>query len=275
MLLGVHCSISGGLENAVIKAKELGIDTFQIFTKNQRQWRDKVITEKEGVLFRKMMKEARIKIAFAHCTYLINLSSESEEIREKSILSLASELLRCEALGLAFCVLHPGSSVNQTETEAIETIAKGLKMVLDNSKHLQTKILLENTAGQGSSIGWKFEHIRDIMNLVKSPKLAMCLDTCHAFAAGYDITTKKGFGDTFKTIDKTVGLENMLAIHLNDSKGGLGSRIDRHDHIGHGKIGLTAFREIMKRFPNIPKVIETDHENDLHVKDVELLRSFA
>jgi deoxyribonuclease IV len=270
-MLGVHCSISGGIENAVIKATELGIDTFQIFTKNQRQWRDKVISEKEGSAFKKAMKLAGIKTAFAHCTYLINLSSESEEIREKSVLSLASELLRCEALGLKFCVLHPGSSIGQTEKEAIGKIAKGLKMVLENSDHLKTMILLENTAGQGSSIGWKFEHLRDIMKIVQSERLGICIDTCHAFAAGYDIRTKKGFEEMISSIDKTVGLKYLKAFHLNDSKGDFGSRIDRHEHIGLGKIGLEPFRQIMKKFPDIPKVVETNHENNMHIKDLETL----
>lgn len=273
MLLGIHCSIAGGVENALALAKEWGIDTFQIFTKNQRQWRERVITDEEGEPFRKQMKKQKIPIAIAHTSYLINLGSRDEEIREKSIMALASELLRCEALGLAGTVLHPGANREMEDTETIKLIAKGLKMVLDHSKHLKAKIILENTAGQGSSIGWKFEHIRDIMNHVSSKRLGMCFDTCHAFAAGYDIRTQAGFEDTMEKLDETVGLDKLVAFHLNDSKGDFATRIDRHEHIGKGKIGLEPFRQIMKQFKHVPKVLETDHENDMHLRDLEVLRS--
>lgn len=275
MLLGIHCSISGGVENALAEAKEWGIDTFQIFTKNQRQWRDRVITDEEGEPFRKQMKKQKIPVAFAHCTYLINLASADEEIREKSILSLASEMLRCDALGLVYAVLHPGANRELQEKDAIKLIAKGLKTVIDHTKHIKAKILLENTAGQGSSIGWKFEHIRDIMKIVDSKRVGMCFDTCHAFAAGYDIRTLTGFEDTMEKIDETVGLSNLYAMHLNDSKGDYASRIDRHEHIGKGKIGLEAFKGVMKHFQHIPKVIETDHDNGMHLADLEVLRSLA
>lgn len=273
MLLGIHCSISGGVENALVLAQQWGIDTFQIFTKNQRQWREKVITNEEGAPFRKQMKKQKISRAIAHTTYLINLASQDEEIREKSIQSLASELLRCEALGLTGAVLHPGANRELNEKEGIRLIAQGLKTVLDHSRHLKAKVLLENTAGQGSSIGWKFEHIRDIIKHVNSDRVGMCFDTCHAFAAGYDIRTQAGFEDTIARLDATVGLNRLAAIHVNDSKGDLASRVDRHEHIGKGKIGLEPFRQIMQHFRHIPKVLETDHENDMHLRDLEVLRS--
>jgi deoxyribonuclease-4 len=275
MLLGIHCSISGGVENALVLANEWGIDTLQIFTKNQRQWRDRVITDQEGAPFRRQMKKQKIPVAFAHCTYLINLASADHEIREKSILALASEMLRCDALGLAYAVLHPGANKEIEDKEAIKIIAKGLKTVIGHTKHIKAKILLENTAGQGSSIGWKFEHIRDIMKLVNSKRVGMCFDTCHAFAAGYDIRTLTGFEDTMEKLDETVGLDNLYAMHINDSKGDYASRIDRHEHIGKGKIGLEAFKGVMKHFKHIPKVIETDHENDMHLRDLEVLRGLA
>jgi deoxyribonuclease IV len=172
-------------------------------------------------------------------------------------------------------VLHPGANREMKDKDTIKLIAKGLATVLDHTKHLKAKILLENTAGQGSSIGWKFEHIRDIMKIVKSDRIGMCFDTCHAFAAGYDIRTKAGFEETMNHLDKTVGLDRLMAFHLNDSKGDLGTRIDRHEHIGKGKIGLEAFRQVMKHFKHVPKVLETDHENDMHLKDVEVLRGLA
>lgn len=275
MLLGIHCSISGGVENALDLAKEWGIDTFQIFTKNQRQWADRVITNEEGKLFRQKMKKLKIPVGISHTAYLINLASSDEEIREKSVMALASELLRCDGLGLMGTVLHPGANKEVSPAEGMEMIAKSLKMVLDHTKHIKAKVLLENTAGQGSSIGWKFEHIRDIMDIAKSDRLGMCFDTCHAFAAGYDIRTQAGFEDTMAQLDKIVGLDKLLAFHLNDSKGDLATRVDRHEHIGKGKIGLEPYKVIMKKFLHVPKVLETDHENDLHLEDLKVLRSLA
>src|SRR5690606_31749988 len=176
-----------GLENAIDQANVLGIDTFQIFTKNQRQWREKEFTEVEGNNFKKKLQKAGIKIAFSHATYLINLASADDEIREKSILGLAAELVRCEALGLKYTVLHPGANKYLSEIEAIERIADALNIVTQYTHSLQAMILLENTAGQGSSIGYKFEHHQEIMKRVDSDKIGVCFDTCHAFAAGYDI----------------------------------------------------------------------------------------
>jgi deoxyribonuclease IV len=273
MLLGVHCSISGGYENAFIEATKLGIDTFQIFTKNQRQWKERKVSEEEGNKFKVLMKEYSIKVAFSHATYLINLSSADENIVKNSILALAAEVIRCEKLGLKFVVLHPGSSKEIGEENAIRKISDGLKMVLNHTRDLKTKILLENTAGQGSSIGWKFEHLMEIMDITASSRIGMCLDTCHAFAAGYDIRTKAGFDDMIAKIDKLIGLKRLNVIHVNDSKTMLGSRVDRHEHIGKGQIGLDLFSYVMKFFPLTPKVLETNKENNMDFKNLEILRS--
>jgi deoxyribonuclease-4 len=273
MLLGVHCSISGGYENAFAEAQRLGIDTFQIFTKNQRQWKERKVSEEEGNRFRVLMKEHSIKIAFSHGTYLINLSSPDENIVKNSILALAAEVIRCERLGLKFVVLHPGSSKEIGEENAIRKISDGLKMVLNHTSDMKTKILLENTAGQGSSIGWKFEHLREIMDITASSRIGMCLDTCHAFAAGNDIRTKSGFDDMIAKIDKLIGLKRLNVIHVNDSKTMLGSRVDRHEHIGKGQIGIDLFRHVMNFFPLTPKVLETNKENNMDIKNLEILRS--
>ena len=270
MLLGVHCSVSGGVINAFNEVRKLGLDTFQIFTKNQRQWKEKIFEEKEANDFKEALKKSEIKKAFSHSSYLINLASCEEPIRKNSILALAGELLRCDALGLNYTVLHPGACKELGEAEGIRLVSEALSLVLNTTKDLSVKILLENTAGQGSSLGWKFEHHEEIIDRVGSDRLGLCLDTCHAFAAGFDIRTKAGFEDMIANIDKPVGLKKLYAFHLNDSKGDLGSRIDRHDGIGNGKIGIVPFREIMHHFKQTPKVLELPPE--MNEKSLEVLR---
>lgn len=265
MLLGVHCSVAGGLINAFNEVHENGLDVFQIFTKNQRQWKEKVVEEPEAKPFRDQLKKDKIGYAFSHATYLINIASNDEILRNNSIAALTGEVQRCHALGLKYTVLHPGAYKTGSETEGIKLIADALKLVLKTTKGMKVKILLENTAGQGTSIGYKFEHHREIMNRTESERIGMCFDTCHAFAAGYDIRTRGGMEDTLSVVDELIGLNNLYVFHLNDSKGDLRSRIDRHDNIGKGKIGLEPFKVIMNAFSHVPKVIETpkefDHEN--------------
>lgn len=273
MLLGVHCSVAGGIENACVQAQTLGIDTFQIFTKSQRQWKEKSFTVEEGLSFKAKMRETGIKVAFSHCSYLFNLASTNEELREKSLAGLAAELMRCEALGLQFAVLHPGANRLLTEPEAIRQIADALKLVLAQTSESKVKIALENTAGQGAAIGYKIAHLQEILSIVNSERMGICIDTCHAFAAGYDIRDGKGCDDLVDEIDSLVGLDKLLAFHINDSKGDLGSRIDRHHHIGLGKLGLTPFEYLLKNFPNIPKVLETDKENEMDEVNLQALRS--
>lgn len=275
MLLGAHCSISGGYENALIEAKRLGMDAIQIFTKNQRFWREKEVSKAEGYAFRKSMKTHGVKQAFSHAIYLISLGSENEEIREKSVLSLAAEVQRCDVLGLTHTVVHPGAAGKLSEEEAISRIAANVSKVLHATKESQVKILLENTAGQGSSIGRSLDHIARLIDIIKSDRVGMCLDTCHAFAAGYDIRTKRGIKAVIDEINKKIGIERLLCFHMNDSKGALGSRIDRHAHIGEGLIGLDAFEFIMKNFKNVPKVLETKKDDDADLRNLTLLRSLA
>jgi deoxyribonuclease-4 len=273
MLLGVHCSISGGYKNAFIQASSLGIDTFQIFTKNQRQWKEKTVGLGEAEEFRMLIKETGIKVVLSHASYLINLASEDDQIAKNSIISLAAEVTRCGLLGISYAVFHPGSAKGTGEEKAIRKIVSGLKQVLQYTEGMGVKILLENTAGQGSSIGWKFEQLMEIIELTESERVGICLDTCHAFAAGYDIRTRSGSEIVFENIDRLIGLRKLYAIHLNDSKGALGSRVDRHDHIGKGLIGIEAFRFIMETFPQIPKVIETRKEGNMDEKNIKFLRS--
>jgi len=275
MLLGAHVSISGGYANAAIEARRLGIDAIQIFTKNQQAWREKTLDEAEGAAFRKACAQCGVKQAFSHTIYLISLGTENEEIAEKSMLALAMELERCRVLGLTHTVLHPGAAGSRPMPDAIRRIGGRIKKVLEVTKGNPVKILLENTAGQGSSVGGKLENIAALVDSINSKRIGICIDTCHAFAAGYDIRDKKGIDKFFKEIDQRIGLEKLLCFHLNDSKGGLGSRLDRHTHIGEGLLGLAPFEYIMQNFQHVPKVLETSKENDADKKNISLLRELA
>jgi deoxyribonuclease-4 len=276
MLLGVHCSVSGGLEHAFDEARTLGIDTFQVFTRNQRQWKAKPISEEEKKAFAGAWAEnPGVKVIFSHASYLINLASADPELRNKSIAGFTEEVMRCHELGLACTVLHPGAAGESREEDAMNRIADSLKKIVEETKGAKVKILLENTAGQGSHVGYKFEHIRNIMDLTDSDRIGTCFDTCHAFAAGYNIANEEGFHKTWHDFDKIIGLNKLHAIHLNDSKGDLGSRIDRHEHIGRGKIGTLAFKLMMKKFTHIPKVIETDEADNMDEVNIKLLRELA
>jgi len=275
MLLGVHCSVAGGLQNAFAEAERLGIDTFQIFTQNQRQWLNKKIDASLLEAFTKAWDRNKVKIIFSHCSYLLNLASLNEEIRTKSIDALIGEVTRCDTLSLSYCVLHPGSYKDQTLETAIRKIITGLEEVLKATDFSKVKILLENTAGQGSAIGYRFEHLKKIMDGVQSERIGVCFDTCHAFSAGYDLRTDEVFKKTFDEFDKIVGLNNLKAIHLNDTKTDLGSRVDRHDNIGAGKLGLECFRLVLTNFPDIPKVLETPKEDNWDEKNLATLRSLV
>ena len=272
MLLGVHCSIRGGLHNAFYEAESLGIDTFQVFTKNQRQWKEKIIDTEEKSTFLDSYKTSRVKMIFSHASYLINLASNDDTLWECSVRALIDEVQRCHDLGLEFTILHPGSAKGFGEQKGMKKIVKALKTTIHATKNSTVKILLENTAGQGTSIGYRFEHLKQIMDGVDSSRIGMCFDTCHAFAAGYDMRTKCGFEATMEELDNIVGLKNLHVIHLNDSKGKLGSNLDRHEHIGKGKLGLEPFRQIMNRFTHIPKVIETPKKDNMDMVNLEILR---
>lgn len=272
MLLGVHCSVSGGLFNAFAEADKLGIDTFQIFTQNQRQWFNKKPVPEVLQKFDEAWDRNKIKIIFSHCSYLINLASLNEDLRKKSINALKDEVSRCTGLGLSYCVLHPGSFKDQTLESGIQLVVDALLKVLEETENSGVKILLENTAGQGSAMGFHFEHLKDIMDGVRSARLGVCFDTCHAFSAGYDLRDESCFGQTFDEFDKIVGLENLYAIHLNDTKTDFGSRRDRHDNIGEGKLGLECFKLVLKEFAHIPKVLETPKEDNWDERNLATLR---
>lgn len=273
--LGVHCSVSGGLENAFTEAKELHTDAMQIFTRNQRQWEAKPITEEERSTFLKASNSSEMGYLFSHCSYLINMAAENEDIRLRSVSALKQEVERCTQLGLHYCVLHPGAAGNQEMNTAIEKIAAGLREVLKATAGSKVMILIENTAGQGSSVGGPFDNLRQIYQATGSDRIGYCFDTCHAFAAGYDIRTESGCLETLESFDTILGLDKLKVFHLNDSKGELGKHLDRHEHIGKGKIGTPAFKVIMKQFLDKPKVLETPKEDDWDNINLQLLRSFV
>jgi deoxyribonuclease IV len=273
--LGAHMSIAGGLPLACERGKEVGCDVIQIFVKNQRQWASPKLEDDEARAFRAAQKAASIVTAFAHDTYLINMATPDPAMFKKSVFAFVDELERCEALDLASLVTHPGSPGAAGEAVGIQQMQKGLNDALNRTKGFKVKVLLETTAGQGATVGWKFEQMKAILDGVKEPeRVGFCFDTCHVYAAGYDISTCEGYEKTMDEFDRAVGLDRIRAFHVNDSKKGLGCRVDRHENIGKGAIGLEAFRCLMKdrRFRNVPKVIETPKEEGMDPVNLGILR---
>lgn len=275
ILLGAHISISGGFHKTIEKGEEIGCTAIQIFTKSGRSWFAKKITQQEIDKFQETRKKSSIKSIIAHSAYLINIGSPKKEIEQKSIEGLKLELERCDQLDIPFLVIHPGAHLKSGEDKCLEQIAKNLDNILKKHKG-KTKILLETTAGQGTNVGYKFEHLRKILNLSKEKnRIGVCLDTCHIFSAGYDIGTPKGYEKVIAEFSKTIGLKNLKAIHLNDSKTKLNSRKDRHENIGKGTIPISTFRLIMndKRFEKIPKILETPViTGDEYDKEIKMLK---
>jgi deoxyribonuclease-4 len=271
-LLGAHMSIAGGVDKSLLLGKTINCDAIQIFTKSSRQWAAKPYTKEEIELFEINRKETGIVTVIAHDSYLLNLGSPDRALRKRSIAAFIDELERCEILGVSNLVAHPGSHVGTGEDEGIKTIARSLNEVHTACPGYKVKVTLEITAGQGSNLGYRFEQIARIVDATKeSDRLRVCFDTEHAFAAGYDIRTKEGYERTFMEFDEQIGIERLAAFHLNDSKKEFNSRVDRHEHIGKGHIGVEAFRLLLndKRFWGLPMCLETpkgpdlaeDHEN--------------
>lgn len=268
-------SIAGGVHTAVERAVSIGCTTFQMFVKNNNQWNGKPLTENDVATYKKLLSEARIGPVVVHDTYLINLCAKDKLILQKSRTALRDELDRCEVLGVEYLNFHPGAHMGAGEEEGIKLIAESLNIIHEQTPGYRVKSVIETTAGQGTAIGYTFEHLRKIVDLVEQDqRMAVCMDTCHVFAAGYDIATEKGYERTFDEFDAIVGLERLIAFHFNDSKRELGSRIDRHEHIGKGKIGRSGFGFLMndERFANIPKILETAKGPDMK-EDVMNMRT--
>jgi deoxyribonuclease-4 len=272
-LLGAHMSIAGGVHTAVDRALKAGCATFQMFVKNNNQWTGKPITDEEAATYKAALTESRLGPVVVHDSYLINLCAIDPTLLSRSRDALTDEVERCEKLGVPYLNLHPGSHVGAGEADGIARIAESLNIVHERTKHASVMSVLETTAGQGSAIGYSFEHLRAIIDKVeKKERMGVCIDTCHVFAAGYDISTEKGYEQTMKEFDAIVGFDRLVAFHVNDSKKGLGSRVDRHEHIGKGAIGLKGLGFLMndERFAAIPKVLETPKSEDMH-EDIENL----
>lgn len=273
ILLGAHMSIAGGVNLAIGRARSINCTAMQMFVKNNIQWFACPLTRGEIALFLEHQQRGELLSIFAHANYLINLAATNGQFHSNSIRSLSEELVRADQLELPFLVLHPGAHLGAGEEAGLEKIVESIDRVLSALPKIKTRIALETTAGQGSCLGNKFEHLAYIISRVREPKrLCVCLDTAHVFAAGYDIGSETSVRKTFREFDRVVGLNHLVAIHLNDSKTARGSRVDRHEHIGKGKIGLAAFRFIMRdrRFRKIPKVLETPKGKDLREDVINL-----
>jgi deoxyribonuclease-4 len=258
--LGAHLSIAGGLPRAVDRAEASGCQALQIFTKSVGQWRARPLPPDEIALFRARVKETGIRPVIAHNSYLINVAAASPPLRAQSIAALGEELDRAEALGLHGLVMHPGSYTSGTEDRGLTLIAEALMALLRARPRGRTMILLEHTAGQGTNLGHRFEHLAAILDRMRrSRRVGVCLDTCHLLAAGYDICSEEGYQQTFQEFDRIVGLDRIKAFHLNDSKKPCGSRVDRHEHIGKGCVGIEPFRRLLNdpRFADLPMLLET------------------
>jgi len=273
-LIGAHMPTGGGgIAQAVRDGKEIGCTAVQVFTKSPRIWASPKIDAEKIAEFKKAVEESGNPALVSHDSYLINLAAPLPEAREKSIEALTGEMVRCGQFGIPFVVSHMGAHMGEGEEVGIGRVVEGAKQVLADSPETVT-LLMETTAGQGSALNWKFEQLAGILDAAGRPKrLAVCLDTCHIFAAGYDIRTPEAYDSTFNEFERIVGFASLKVVHCNDSKKGLGSKVDRHDNLGDGEIGPEAFHMLVRdpRFEKIPIVVETPIENDGHRRNVEKL----
>jgi deoxyribonuclease IV len=278
VLLGTHVSVAGGIHKAFERGEQIGCTTMQVFTKNSNQWAGKALTGEDIQSYKTASGKSTIDPVFAHASYLINLCATNPAILARSRTALADELLRCQTLGIRGLIFHPGAHLGAGEQEGIRKIAESINDVHSRTGPIAPLTILETTAGQGTAIGYRFDHLASVIERCAVPdRLAICLDTCHLYAAGYAIDTEKGWHAMLGELDTTVGLSRLAAIHVNDSKRELGSRVDRHEHIGKGKINPLAFRLLMNdpRLAAVPKILETDKSDDMHedVENMAYLRS--
>ena len=272
-MLGAHVSVAGGLHKAFSNGHKLGCDAIQIFVTNPNRWLGSALSSEQVESFRKTHKQTNIQQVIVHDIHLTNLASPKAETRDKSIQAFAWQLGLVEQLGLEYFVTHLGSHLGAGEPEGLGVLSQSLNQILDESR--SATVLLETTAGQGRNLGYRFEHLQQIISQSSQPdRLGVCFDTCHVFAAGYDLRTEENYYRTFNQFDQIVGLGQIKAFHLNDAKSGFGSRVDRHDHIGQGNIGLTAFELLVNdpRFQGRPMIIETPEMNKMHDRNLKTLR---
>lgn len=278
MILGAHVSTAGGVSQAPLNAEKLGVTAIQIFTKNQRRWQSKPLEAGEIDQFLKNSADYNIEFVAAHDSYLINLGAVEEKKLELSRSSFLDEMIRADQLQIPFIVMHPGSHVGSGEEAGMKTIAESLRMLFDRQPNGKVRILLETTAGQGTTLGYRFEQLAELIRLIDcEERTGVCVDTCHIFAAGYDIRTTDAYKKVIDEFDEVIGLDFLFLFHLNDSKRELGSRVDRHEHIGSGKIGTDAFRILLNdpRFEDIAGVLETPGEVSDYAHNLDVLRGLA
>jgi deoxyribonuclease-4 len=271
--LGAHMSIAGGLFNAFAEGEHKGCDTIQIFVKSSNQWKAKPISDEELAKYHEEQKRTNITPVIAHDSYLINLGSHDTELLEKSRQGFLIEMQRCEKLSIPYLVTHPGSHLGTGEEAGIDRIGESMAWLFARTEGFKVKIALEITAGQGSNLGYNFEQLAKMIEKSGMPERSMvCFDTCHAYAAGYDISCEIGYEQTWQAFERIIGMDKLAAIHLNDSKKGLNSRVDRHEQIGKGTLGHKVFELIMRdsRFSNIPKILETPKGNSDEMDEINL-----
>ncbi len=272
--LGAHMSIAGGLQLAPERGKKAGCGVIQIFTQNSNQWKGKMPTDSDVALFREKWEEAGLHDIVSHDIYLVNLAAApGSEVREKSIAAFGEEMERCSRLGISKIVMHPGSHLGEGEGIGIRRVCEAFDQLFASTPDFTGQVLLETTAGQGSNLGYTFEHLAGIIDGSAFPdRFAICFDTCHTFAAGYDLTTLESYELVWAEFDRIVGINRLACFHINDSKKGLSCRVDRHEHIGLGAMGLEPFRFIMNdsRFATIPKILETPKGDNDEMDEVNL-----
>lgn len=277
LLLGGHVSISGGIHKAIDQGESISCTAIQIFTKSNRQWNSKPISDEDAKLFKSKLKNSTIKFVIAHASYLINIASTDKITRIKSCLALKNELERCDQLGIKYLVLHPGSRGAGDQKESLKNVADSINDIYLNN-NIKTTVLLEIMSGQGTSIASKFEQLAEICNQIQfKNSIGICFDTCHAFASGYDFITKETYDEMWKQFDTLIGLNLLKAIHINDSKKGLGSKVDRHEFLSKGKIGETAFKLLFNdpRFLNVIKILEVPIETiDDYIPQFKLILNY-
>lgn len=278
LLVGAHMSAAGGVHNAPYEGEKIGATVFQLFTSNQRQWHTKKLTDEEIVLWEDAVKATEMTHIMSHDSYLINLGSPKKDMLSRSRKAFREEISRCHKLKIDYLNFHPGAAVGSTEQECLDTITESLLELEDIAKEGKTRLLIEITAGQGTNVGYSFDHLAYIVKKVhKKIPIGICIDTCHCFAAGYDIRTAEGLDKTLKEFDETVGLNYLFAFHANDSVFDLGSRKDRHANLGKGKIGLECFKFLMTdhRTKHIPKYLETPNGSKYWEDEIKLLKKFG
>ncbi|MBC8478454.1 MAG: deoxyribonuclease IV [Candidatus Delongbacteria bacterium] len=277
-MLGAHVSAAGGVDLAPERGHAIGCRAIQIFSRNQNRWDSPPISPETATAFRSNLKKYHISFAVTHDSYLINLCAPDQEKRRRSLAAFRDELMRAHQLGIGHVVMHPGSHLQEGETWGIREIGASINQLLGELDFDDVKIALEITAGQGTNLGYRFEHLRDMIALVKSPeRMGICFDTCHGFAAGYELRTAAGWESTWEEFDRVIGLERLSLFHLNDSKKPFSSRVDRHANIGDGEIGLECFAMLMRdsRFVKTPKILETPDGDEKWADELKLLKRLS